>query len=176
VGLAVFIVIAVVIVVFLFAQRLNARRLLREDREQAPPEVRDAPTESERPSASATEDIAARIEDEAERMGIRVSPEDVQQIARQIRDAQDSEPDAPLAATPTIPAAGARAHAVVVTVPGATVPVTLDVEAPGGSTRRITVQVPVPSDRWSALASGTRLPVTVDPDDPTSVSIDWDGA
>jgi hypothetical protein len=175
VGLAVFIVIAVVIIVFLFAQRLNARRLLREDREQAPPE-RAAPTEPERPSAAATEDIAARIEDEAERMGIRVSPEDVQQIARQIRDAQDSEPGAPVADTPTIPAAGARAHAVVVSVPGATVPVTLDVEAPGGSTRRITVQVPVPSDRWSALASGTRLPVTVDPDDPTSVSIDWDGA
>jgi hypothetical protein len=176
VGPAVFIVVAVVIVVFLFAQRLNARRLLREHRETPAPEVGAAPTEPsvpEHPASAPTDDIAARIEDEAQRMGIRVSPEDVQQIARQIRDAQGSEPDA---LQPAAPTADGRTHAVVVSAPGATLPVTLDVEAPGVPTRRITVQVSVPPDRWAALASGTRLPVTVDPDDPTTVSIDWSGA
>ena len=176
-GPAVFIIIAVVIVVFLFAQRLNARRLLREQRDQGPPERGAAPAAQERPTVPATDDIAARIEDEAERMGIRVSPEDVQQIARQIRDAQGSEPvAAPVEpATRTPVDAGGRAHAVVVSVPGATVPVTLDVEAPGGPTRRITIQLSVPQDRWPALAAGARLPVNLDPDDPTTVSIDWDG-
>jgi hypothetical protein len=179
VGITIFLVIAVVVVALVFAQRLNARRLLRD--EQRSTTGLAAPPPSPGSPAGSSDEITARIEDEVERMGITVAPEEIKRIADQIRAAKasgegpDDEPAHVLEGAGASPGAVVRARAVVVSVRGGTVPVELDVDVPGHGTHRITVNVAVPDGRWGSLAAGTSLPVRVDPDDPTAVSVDWDG-
>ena len=178
-GITIFLVIAVVVVALVLAQRLNARRLLRDEQRSTtgPP----APSPSPSSPAGSSDEITARIEDDVERMGITVAPEEIQRIAEQIRAAKasgegpDDEPAQVLDGTVPSPGAVVRSRAVVVSVRSGTVPVELDVDVPGRGTRRVTVNVAVPDGRWGSLAAGTSLPVRVDPDDPTAVSVDWDG-
>ena len=178
-GITIFLVIAVVVVALVLAQRLNARRLLRDEQRSTtgPP----APSPSPSSPAGSSDEITARIEDEVERMGITVAPEEIKRIADQIRAAKasgegpDEEPEHVLDDAAASPGAVVQARAVVVSVRGGTVPVELDVDVPGQGTHRITVNVAVPEGRWGSLAAGTSLPVRVDPDDPTAVSVDWSG-
>jgi len=185
VGLSVFLVIAVIIVLIVFAQRLNARRLLRDRNDPAAGGTGPSTSsfEGPRPVSNGDDEISSRIEDEIERMGITVAPEDVERIAAQIRQAKlsgerpDDEPvEDVVGAGGTPPAGPLDASAVVVSVPAGTVPVVLDVDIPGQGKRRVTVHVSVPEDRWTALKAGTQLNVRVDPDDPTGVTVEWDGA
>ena len=183
-GITIFLVIAVVIVALVFAQRLNARRLLRDQQRSttgvsAPPPSPGSPSPGSH--AGSSDEITARIEDDVERMGITVAPEEIQRIAEQIRAAKasgegpDDEPGQVLDGAVPSPGAVVRARAVVVSVRSGTVPVELDVDVPGQGTHRVTVNVAVPDGRWASLVAGTSLPVRVDPDDPTAVSVDWDG-
>ncbi|HUL86045.1 MAG TPA: hypothetical protein VLX89_11110 [Actinomycetota bacterium] len=180
-GITIFLVIAVVVVALVFAQRLNARRLLRDERRSTTSP--SAPSPSPSTAAGSSDEITARIEDEVERMGITVAPEEIKRIADQIRAAKasgegpDVEPEQ-LVDDGAVASPGGivRARAVVVSVRGGTVPVELDVDVPGQGTRRVTVNVAVPEGRWRSLAAGTSLPVRVDPDDPTAVSVDWGAA
>jgi hypothetical protein len=178
VGITIFLIIAVVVVALVFAQRLNARRLLRDEQRSATGPAAPPPTGS---PAGSSDEITARIEDEVEKMGITVAPEEIKRIADQIRAAKasgegpDDEPAHVLDGAVTSPGAVVRARAVVVSVRGGTIPVELDVDVPGQGTHRVTVNVAVPEGRWGSLAAGTSLPVRVDPDDPTAVSVDWDG-
>lgn len=177
-GITIFLVIAVVVVALVFAQRLNARRLLRDQQRSTGPA---APPASPSTPAGSSDEITARIEDEVERMGITVAPEEIKRIADQIRAAKasgegpDEEPEQVVDGAAALPGAVVQARAVVVSVRGGTVPVELDVDVPGQGTHRITVNVAVPEGRWGLLAAGTSLPVRVDPDDPTAVSVDWSG-
>ena len=176
-GITIFIVIAVVVVALVFAQRLNARRLLRDEQRSTPGLAAPSPSSP----AGSSDEITARIEDEVERMGITVAPEEIKRIADQIRQAQasgegpDDEPDHAVQGSVAPPGGVVQARAVVVAVRGGTVPVELDVDVPGQGRHRVTVNVAVPDGRWGSLAAGTSLPVRVDPDDPTAVSVDWDG-
>ena len=150
--------------------------------------------------AAAPDAIAKKIEADAERLGIHLSDEDVKALADEIREAEDEAKRTGRAETSltlggagrATPAAGAAApeptatpardtstHVVVVSAPpvppagGGAVPVTLDVEGPGGATRQVILQIVVPADRWAWLA-GMRLPAWVDDGDPPKVEIEWD--
>jgi hypothetical protein len=183
VGITVFLIIAVVVVLLVFAQRLNARRLIRDQQQRVSGPAMPSPSSSGSPPVRSSDEITARIEDEVEKMGISVAPEEIQRIAEQIRQAKasgegpDADPDQPVdGSVASSPAGGiVQARAVVVSIRGGTVPVEMDVDVPGQGTRRVTVNIAVPEGRWGSLAAGTQLPVRVDPDDPTAVSVDWDG-
>ncbi len=177
-GITIFLVISVVVVALVFAQRLNARRLLRDEQRSTPGLAASSPSPGS--PAGSSDEITARIEDEVEKMGISVAPEEIKRIAEQIRAAKasgegpDEEPEQVLDGAAASPGAVVQARAVVVSVRGGTVPVELDVDVPGQGTHRVTVNVEVPEGRWGSLAAGTSLPVRVDPDEPTAVSVDWD--
>ena len=121
-GITIFLVIAVVVVALVFAQRLNARRLLRD--EQRSTTGPSAPPPSPGSPAGSSDEITARIEDDVERMGITVAPEEIQRIAEQIRAAKasgegpDEEPEQVLDGDACRrPAPSVRARAVVVVGP-----------------------------------------------------------
>ncbi len=87
-GITIFLIIAVVVVALVFAQRLNARRLLRD--EQRSTTGLPSPSPSPGSPSGSSDEITARIEDEVERMGITVAPEEIKRIAEQIRAAKAS--------------------------------------------------------------------------------------